>query len=157
MLAKMRHHRQLQRQRQERREECAVGAAATVPAEQEMLPQEAVTKSLSGLTLGAPTPTVSRPPVHRRGSGGTEMRVATNLVRLVRATEELGPGFGFHLYLVRFEPEINSRDARFRLLGQHREALPVKNFDGARLLLPKVVGEDKHKLTSRLPTGEEVS
>ncbi len=87
-----------------------------------------------------------RPSVHRRGSGGKPFSVVTNFVRLDR--EE---GFGFHEYQVRFQPEVDSREARFRLMNQQREALPTRTFDGVRLLLPCKLGEEKLDLKSVEP------
>lgn len=44
---------------------------------------------------------------------------------------------GIFEYEVRFEPSIDSKDMRFKLLKQHQEAIgTAKTFDGVTLYLP---------------------
>lgn len=58
--------------------------------------------------------------------------IIANYVRL-----NIDPGKGIYEYEVRFEPLIDSKDIRFKLLNKHREFLgSAKTFDGVTLYLP---------------------
>ena len=47
------------------------------------------------------------------------------------------PDKGVFEYEVRFEPQMDSKDFRFKLLNQHQSTLgPAKTFDGVTLYLP---------------------
>lgn len=50
---------------------------------------------------------------------------------------ELLPGKGVFEYDVQFEPEVDSKDFRFKLMGEMRDTIgPNKTFDGVTLYLP---------------------
>lgn len=58
--------------------------------------------------------------------------VVANYIRV-----KVESGKGIFEYEVKFEPQIDSRDLRFKLLSQQRESLGnAKTFDGATLYLP---------------------
>lgn len=47
------------------------------------------------------------------------------------------PDKGIFEYEVRFDPPVDSKDMRFKLLKQHQEAIgTAKTFDGVTLYLP---------------------
>ena len=60
------------------------------------------------------------------------IQATANYVRLL-----LEPGKGVFEYEVRFNPEVDSQSIRYKMLGQHTEALGgTKTFDGVTLYLP---------------------
>jgi len=89
-----------------------------------------------------------------RGSQGKPINLSANYLKLI--VEE---GKGVFEYEVRFSPNIDSRDQRFRLVGQQRDVIGgVKVFDGSKLFLPKMLGEKRKTLESvHTETGEKVS
>ncbi|XP_069699949.1 piwi-like protein Ago3 isoform X2 [Periplaneta americana] len=73
-----------------------------------------------------------KPPVHRTGESGKQIRATANYIRL-----NLEPGKGVYEYEVRFEPQLDSRGMRFKLLNEHaKEFGGTKTFDGVTLYLP---------------------
>lgn len=58
--------------------------------------------------------------------------MVANYVRL-----NIDPDKGIFEYEVRFDPSIDGKEMRFKLLNQHRETLgPARTFDGVTLYLP---------------------
>lgn len=49
---------------------------------------------------------------------------------------------GIYEYRVDYDPPVDAKSARFFLLNQHRDILPVKNFDGTLLYLPSMLPND---------------
>jgi len=99
------------------------------------------------------TAKVERPaPILRRGTGGRDVNVGTNYVRL-----ELDDGNGIFEYQVEYTPEVETSGAKFALINQHRDVLGgSKMFDGKQLFIPKRLPEDKTMLKSQLCTdGDE--
>ena len=61
--------------------------------------------------------------------------MATNYLKL-----NVADGKGVFEYEVVFEPRIDNRDQRFRLLNQQRGMTgPTKSFDGTKLFLPMML------------------
>ena len=77
-------------------------------------------------------------PVVKKGSAGKETKLQANYVRLEVAKEK-----GMYEYEVRFQPAVDSRDERFKILGQLREVFgPTKTFDGVCLYLPNLLKDN---------------
>jgi aubergine-like protein len=56
---------------------------------------------------------------------------------------KLEPGKGVYEYEVRFEPQVDSRGIRNRLLNEYRDKLgETKTFDGTTLYLPIQLQEE---------------
>jgi len=71
-------------------------------------------------------------PVIRKGTAGKAAKLTANYVRL-----EVDGDNGMFEYEVRFDPLVDSRDERFRIIGQQRELFgPTRTFDGVCLYLP---------------------
>ena len=78
-------------------------------------------------------------PVVKKGSAGKEAKMTANYVRLELADAK----GGMYEYEVRFEPPIDSRDERFKLIGQMKEVFgPTKTFDGVCLYLPHLLRDN---------------
>jgi aubergine-like protein len=93
-----------------------------------------------------PTPT----PKFFRGKGGKPLAITANYLKL-----GVEPGKGVFEYEVRFDPRVDSRDLRFRLLNQHRETIgATKVFDGVKLYLPIQITLPG-PLVSKSPLSEE--
>lgn len=76
---------------------------------------------------------VPETPQFYRGKEGRPTPVSSNYLKL-EITEEKG----LFEYEVRFEPRIDSREQRFRLVNELKETTgPTKSFDGAKMFLPK--------------------
>lgn len=79
-----------------------------------------------------------KPPVHKTGTSGKQIPATANYVRL-----KLEPGKGVYEYEVRFEPQVDSRGIRNRLLNEYRDKLgETKTFDGTTLYLPIQLQEE---------------
>jgi len=86
-------------------------------------------------------------PVVKKGSAGKEVKMTANYVRLEIASEK-----GMYEYEVRFEPQIDSRDERFKLIGQMKETFgPTKTFDGVCLYLPHMLPDNPAHLQAEHP------
>ena len=86
-------------------------------------------------------------PVVKKGSAGKEVKMTANYVRLEIASEK-----GMYEYEVRFEPPIDSRDERFKLIGQMKETFgPTKTFDGVCLYLPHMLPDNPAHLQADHP------
>ena len=86
-----------------------------------------------------PAPTPSNVPVLYRGSGGKAIDVSANYVRLDTDKES---GFGIFQYEVIFQPPMDSREERFRIIRLCSDVLgDTKLFDGHKLYLPKLMDE----------------
>eukprot|EP00092_Neocalanus_flemingeri_P023338 GFUD01025304.1.p1 GENE.GFUD01025304.1~~GFUD01025304.1.p1 ORF type:complete len:970 (+),score=314.12 GFUD01025304.1:89-2998(+) len=71
-------------------------------------------------------------PIIRKGTAGKTVKLTANYVRLEMEGEK-----GMYEYEVKFNPLVDSRDERFKLVGQQRELFgPTKTFDGICLYLP---------------------
>ncbi|CAG0893792.1 unnamed protein product [Darwinula stevensoni] len=71
-------------------------------------------------------------PIIRRGKAGTSVHMAANYVPVTVQADK-----GVFEYTVAFNPPIDSRDLRFRMLAQKVDVIgPVRNFDGVKLYLP---------------------
>jgi len=88
-----------------------------------------------------------------RGTHGKPINLMANYLKLV--VEE---GKGVFEYEVRFSPQIDNRDQRFKLVNQHREVLGgVKVFDGTKLFLPNMLdGKSKTVQSTHSETGESI-
>ncbi|KAJ9591964.1 hypothetical protein L9F63_001476, partial [Diploptera punctata] len=88
-----------------------------------------------------------KPPVHKSGESGKEVPATANYIRLF-----LEPGKGVFEYEVRFQPEVDSQSIRFKMLGQHLDALGgTKTFDGVILYLPIKLQNEETFFTSTHP------
>ena len=100
----------------------------------------------------APPSFRAKEPTTYHGTAGREIKLACNY--LLMDVEE---GKGIFEYGVSFSPSVDSGPERFKLLNQHRETFGAsKVFDGARLLIPFKMEQDKTILTSSLQEGDEV-
>ena len=79
--------------------------------------------------------------------------MATNYLKLSVAEDK-----GVFEYEVVFDPRIDSRDQRFRLLNQLREITgPTKSFDGTKLFLPKKLEPpEQSSFSDRPENGDKV-
>ena len=76
--------------------------------------------------------TIQPEPVVKKGTAGKAIPVTANYIRL-----ELTKGGKVYEYEVNFQPTVDSRDARFKLIKAQSEVLGViSNFDGVMLCLP---------------------
>ena len=76
--------------------------------------------------------TVEEPAKVERGSAGKTIKTSLNYIRLERVGEKKN-----YEYEVKFQPTVDSRDQRFKLIRAQSEVLgPVRNFDGVCLSLP---------------------
>lgn len=76
-------------------------------------------------------------PVVRKGTAGktVKLTVTANYVRL-----EVEGEMGMYEYEIRFDPLVDSRDERFKLVGQQRELLgPTWTLDGMFLYIPHLL------------------
>lgn len=88
-----------------------------------------ITESLTTLCI---EPQIQKTPIQNHGTKGTPTDVLTNYIRLTT-----DPTKGVFQYDVLFNPNVDSRDFRFKYLNQHRDTLGnTKLFDGQELCLP---------------------
>ena len=86
-------------------------------------------------------------PVVMKGTAGKEIKVTANYVRL-----EVAGNKGMYEYEVRFDPVVDSRDERFKLVNQLKEVFgPTKTFDGVCLYLPHMLENNVTYLTAKHP------
>lgn len=92
-------------------------------------PDESLVQDLSDLSLSLPE--------NRTGSSGTTLPCMVNYLSL-----SVEQNVGIFHYEVAFDPQIDSRNERFRCVGQISPTIgQVKNFDGVKLFLPKQLPE----------------
>ena len=76
-------------------------------------------------------------PILRKGTAGKTVKLTANYVRLEVEGER-----GMYEYEIRFEPLVDSRDERFKLVGQQRELFgPTRTFDGIFLYIPHLLDQ----------------
>jgi len=76
-------------------------------------------------------------PVTFRGELGKTLNVTSNYLRIVAT-----PNTGVYEYEVRFNPNVDNRQDRFRLIRQIESTIgTVRTFDGVKLFLPKRLPE----------------
>ena len=93
-----------------------------------------ISKSMSQIAL---TEETDNAPIIRKGTAGKTVKMTANYVRL-----EVDGDKGLHEYEVKFDPVVDSRDDRFKLVGQQKELFgPTKTFDGVCLFLPHQLPE----------------
>ncbi|CAH1795347.1 unnamed protein product [Owenia fusiformis] len=92
-----------------------------------------------------------RPGVQMKGTSGKQIHLATNYIRVESLTPEM------YQYHVSFEPNVDSRNIRFKLLNQHRDIMPYKVFDGAMLFLPYNLGKEKLLTAERHTDGAKIT
>ena len=81
--------------------------------------------------------TVEEPPKVKMGTAGKSIPVTCNYLTL-----ELDKEKKIFEYEVSFEPRVDSRDERFKLIKEQSEVLgPTRNFDGVVLFLPFLLKE----------------
>ena len=79
--------------------------------------------------------TVQPEPVLKKGTAGKAIPVTANYIRL-----ELTKDGKIYEYEVNFQPTVDSKDARFKLLRAQSEVLGVtRTFDGVMLCLPSLL------------------
>ncbi|KAK3090400.1 hypothetical protein FSP39_011581 [Pinctada imbricata] len=82
--------------------------------------------------------------VHRSGSDGRAVNLSGNYIRL----KCLNPGV--YQYHVSFQPNIDSKNMRFKMMTEHVNVIgSTKAFDGAILYLPIRLKDQETKLTSK--------
>jgi len=111
---------------------------ASIPTiEKEPEPEEAVEESV----------------VLKHGSKGTPFTAMTNCIML-----NCDKDFGVFEYEVRFQPEIDNIQHRYKYLGQLREQIgSVKTFDGVTLYLPKELPDRSSSFTATIEGQNEVN
>lgn len=78
---------------------------------------------------------LTKGPTTFRGKSGKPLKVTSNYLRL-----EAQPNTGVYEYEVRFDPMIDMRNERFRLMKQIEPVIGnTKTFDGVKLYLPKLL------------------
>ncbi|XP_014217276.1 protein argonaute-3 [Copidosoma floridanum] len=85
--------------------------------------------------------------VSRKGESGKKLQLTANYVRL-----KVDSSKGMFQYEVKFSPDIDSRNLRFKLIRQHSNVLgEVRNFDGTLLYLPILLPDQRTVLESVHP------
>jgi len=80
---------------------------------------------------------VLKEPVKFQGKGGKMLNVTSNYLRI-----EEKPNTGVYEYEVRFIPNVDMRNERFRLIRQIEPIIgDVRTFDGVKLFLPKLLAD----------------
>ncbi|CAH0561242.1 unnamed protein product [Brassicogethes aeneus] len=104
-------------------------------------PVQEVTKAMSEVSVSEET-------VSFKGDHGKQLRISANYIRL-----ECDPKRGVFEYEVRFEPEVDAKNRRMRLVNQIiREMGQVKVFDGgAKLYLPDKITDSQKVFKMTLP------
>ncbi|XP_029345981.1 piwi-like protein 2 [Acyrthosiphon pisum] len=64
---------------------------------------------------------------------------------------------GIYAYRVDFNPPVDAKRARFLLVNQHRDLLPIRIFDGTLLYIPKMLPQNVTKLVGKLIDESEVT
>lgn len=78
---------------------------------------------------------ISKDPVKFHGTSGKLVNVTSNYLKLQTKANS-----GIYEYEVRFNPNVDMRNERFRLLRQLEPVIgPTKTFDGTKLFLPKLL------------------
>jgi len=96
-----------------------------------------LTRPMQGLALQEEGAGGGGDPVVRKGTAGKTVKLTANYVRLEVEGER-----GMYEYEVRFEPLVDSRDERFKLVGQQRELFgPTRTFDGIFLYIPHLLDQ----------------
>ena len=91
--------------------------------------------------------TVEEPAKVERGSAGKTIKTSLNYIRLERVGEKKN-----YEYEVKFQPTVDSRDQRFKLIRAQSEVLgPTRNFDGVVLGLPFLLKDLPTILHGELP------
>nr|XP_049706434.1 piwi-like protein Ago3 [Helicoverpa armigera]XP_049706439.1 piwi-like protein Ago3 [Helicoverpa armigera] len=85
------------------------------------------------------------PPVVRTGTSGTPVEVTANFIYL--NVEENNA----YEYEVRYDPEQDFKNLRFKLLSEHRQYFKDKSFDGTTLYVPHKLPEEALNLVSTNP------
>ena len=72
-------------------------------------------------------------PIFERGTKGLPVAMLTNYIKL-----NCQQNYGVYEYEVRFTPNIEAKNLRFRYLAQHKAIIgDAQSFDGVTLYLPK--------------------
>ncbi len=87
----------------------------TVPSAEAVVPYTSPPGSPRPERADAPPPRPDHPQVYA-GHEGRKHSIATNYLRL-----EIAPGKGVFEYEVSYEPRVDNRNSRFRLVNQHRD------------------------------------
>jgi aubergine-like protein len=88
-----------------------------------------------------------QPPVHKTGTKGKEIPATANYVRL-----KVEPGKGVCEYEVRFEPQVDSKGIRNKLLNECCDRLgETRTFDGTTLYLPFQLQDETTKYVVHHP------
>ncbi|XP_043262895.1 piwi-like protein Ago3 [Colletes gigas] len=91
-------------------------------------------------------------PVNRKGTGGKPIQLSANYINL-----KLEHGKGLFNYEVKFNPDIDSRPLRSKLLNQQLEVVGrTKIFDGVTLYLPQRLKDDITTFHSTHPIDQSV-
>ncbi|XP_012275649.1 piwi-like protein Ago3 [Orussus abietinus] len=108
-----------------------------------------ITTSLSGTSIGrSQSPSIlGTEPISRHGESGTRVPMSANYINIA-----IDPEKGIFMYEVQYNPDIDSRPLRIKLLNQHMVALGgVKTFDGAMLYLPIKLPQEQITFQSEHP------
>lgn len=111
-----------------------------------------VVGKLSDITIqeNKPKSEASCKPMSHQGTEGEPIQLGANYINL-----KLDPAKGLFNYEVKFNPDIDSRPLRRKLLNQHVQALGrTKVFDGVTLYLPQKLKQDINLFTSIHPMDE---
>ncbi|XP_076054688.1 argonaute 3 [Oratosquilla oratoria] len=93
------------------------------------LRETSLTESMQMLKVSEP---LERPPIIKKGTAGKPFQACSNWIQLSRVSNK-----AMYEYEVKFDPQIDAKNVRFRLLNSQAEALgSVKSFDGVKLWLP---------------------
>ncbi len=86
-----------------------------------------------------------RDPTLYRGKEGKPIQVASNYLSLT-----VDKGKGLFEYEVRFDPPVDAREQRYRLINSLKHVTgPAKSYDGAKLMLPtKLDGPDSQTVAA---------
>lgn len=108
-----------------------------------------VTTKLENISITAKP----KDPVIFKGTQGKSLTVSTNYIRL--KVEKDG---GVFVHEVRFNPNVDSKNMRYKMLNQHTDKLGmVKMFDGGSVLyLPKRLSTDMAQMECEMPDGDKV-
>ncbi|CAH0589121.1 unnamed protein product [Chrysodeixis includens] len=85
------------------------------------------------------------PPVVKKGTSGTPVDVTCNYIYLNFQENSV------YEYEVRYTPDQDYRNLRFKLLAEHRQYFKEKTFDGTTLYVPHKLPDEALNLTSTNP------
>uniref|UniRef100_A0A8D8ZWM8 Protein argonaute-3 n=1 Tax=Cacopsylla melanoneura TaxID=428564 RepID=A0A8D8ZWM8_9HEMI len=124
-------------------------STVTAPEDPAMTPTPPPTEQMRAMTISKAKPPSD--PVHYRGAAGQAIKVMVNYIDI--AVKE---GSGMYEYEVKFNPPMDSRGLRNRLINSLEILGQYKTFDGVNLFLPFKLSTDIINTHAQTREGSEV-